>query len=101
MSTLGGSIRIHENFDDDIPLYEETLLPNNARPWALNPTYVQEETATFKKIAPKKSSVVQEEEPGSRARIPEPSGPYFDEEDPYGKNDDVSPFENDGDFASV
>lgn len=45
LSTLGGSIRINENYEDDIPLYEESLLSSRQKPWELNPQYVHQETA--------------------------------------------------------
>lgn len=99
LSTLGGSIRIRESFDDDIPLYEETLLPPHAKPWAFNPNYVkeEEERPEFKKMSkPKQNKQVIQEE--SVTSVPEPLSPYFENDDNY---DGVSPFENDVDFAAV
>jgi hypothetical protein len=44
LSALGGSIRVKENYeDDDIPLYDEALIPEKARPWAQNPQFITSE----------------------------------------------------------
>jgi len=42
VSVLGGSIRLKsdEHFDDDIPLYDETLLPSSMKPWESHPTFI-------------------------------------------------------------
>lgn len=42
LSVLGGSIRLKsdEHFDDDIPLYDETLLPSSMKPWESHPSFI-------------------------------------------------------------
>lgn len=42
VSVLGGSIRLKsdEHFDDDISLYDETLLPSSMKPWESHPTFI-------------------------------------------------------------
>ena len=87
LSTLGGSLRIKENYDD-IPLYEESLLPARARPWEMNPQFVSEET-------PKKTHVRQEE---SSQRLPyrKPKSEKMNE-----PQEVVYPFDGDEAFAAV
>ena len=123
LSTLGGSIRIKENFEDDIPLYEESLLPKNTHPWALNPNFVQEESPAMQynksNVPSRRSEVVQEEKevtkakerevkPRTRANAqPETNSPLENMlgvetfMEGCGNVEDVAPFEDDGDFASV
>lgn len=42
VSVLGGSIRLKsdEHYDDDIPLYDEYLLPPKMKPWESHPTFI-------------------------------------------------------------
>lgn len=86
LSTLGGSIRVKENYDDDdIPLYNESLIPEKSRPWAYNPQFVEEEEKE-KPVKKVTEEEVQEMFQGGVVRM----------------DDDVSPYEyDDSDFASV
>lgn len=108
LSSLGGSIRIHENFeDDDIPLYEESILPEGSHPWKLNPTFVEDELSKPKPTVisyPKPSNDVKERQNENEMKKRDYEQSVQEENRPVLEgymNEEVSPFEDDGDFASV
>ena len=47
VSVLGGSIRLKsdEHYDDDIPLYDEYLLPPKMKPWESHPTFIPQRSS--------------------------------------------------------
>ena len=102
MSSLGGSIRVQENFEDDMPLYEERIMPSDSKPWAMNPNFIPEES-TYKP-PPRIYANSLKQKQNKAVETPTKRDDVFDkmdEEELPVDEEDVSPFATDGDFAPV
>lgn len=95
LSTLGGSIRVNENYEDDIPLYEGSLLPSQAKPWESNLQYVRQEYPCVRQESPR----VRQEE--SVRRINDSSKSIAQQTPMNEDNDAVYPYDGDETFAAV
>jgi hypothetical protein len=110
MSSVGGSIRVQENFEDDIPLYEENIMPRGAQPWAMNPSFIPEESMykpppriyakclNKNQNKPKRWLEKQETQKNDLDKLEEEEEK---EEEEAVNEENVSPFAMDGDFAPV
>jgi len=103
MSSLGGSIRVQqENFEDDMPLYEESIMPHNVQPWVMNPSFIPEESK-YKPPPRIYAKCLQQKQNKRKEPLLEKNTDVLDtmdEEDPVDE-EDVSPYAMDGDFAPV
>lgn len=87
LSALGGCIRVKsdEHYDDDIPLYDESLLPPTLKPWESHPAFISDDVKSMSQMDSKSYPKMETESPVNAQYIEEED--YLEEDDYEYAND--------------